>query len=64
MDYTPWELWNELSWGQLGRRPDILGGLDENEMEQSAAMLRHIRDELGITDHLGRAHHADADAGG
>src|SRR4029078_13232049 len=28
---------------------ESLGGLDENEMEQAADMLRKIRDELGIT---------------
>ena len=28
---------------------ESLGGLDENEMDQAADMLRNIRDELGIT---------------
>jgi branched-chain amino acid transport system ATP-binding protein len=28
---------------------ESLGGLDESEMDQAAAMLRRIRDELGIT---------------
>ena len=39
----------------LATRPSLLladeslGGLDETEMEQAAAMLRRIRDEKGIT---------------